>query len=178
MLGDKLFAVRLELQVLTVVLADQVADPPFRKADAGPELWDQVPLELFGRGIQGAIDLVGFLPTVLDSCLSGVGVVGLRVAGVVMVGEDGVVVMELTFVMLGVMFGFVRLCVRGEFGVEEGRGGGVDGARHEHQAFGEDVGRESEDGVAVDAGVFKVDSGGTVGAYDDLKLFIYIYIYI
>ena len=54
--------------------------------------------------------------------------------------------------------------------MKERRGGRVDGAREEHEAFGEDVRGEAEDGVPVNAGVLEVDAGSTVGADNDLKL--------
>ena len=66
--------------------------------------------------------------------------------------------------------GLVGLCVGGERSVEEGRRRGVDGSSEEHEAVGEDVGSETEDGVPINARVLKVDSRRAIGCDDNLEL--------
>ena len=64
----------------------------------------------------------------------------------------------------------VGLGVWRELGFKEGRSGGVDGACHQHETFGEDIRCEAKDGVSVNAGVFKIDTCHAVSANDDLEL--------
>ena len=64
----------------------------------------------------------------------------------------------------------VGFCVWRELGLKEGRSGGVDGARHQHETFGEDIRCEAKDGVSVDASVFEIDACHAISADDDLEL--------
>lgn len=49
--SDEVFAVTLELESLTVVLADQITQSCFSKTNAGTDLWSEGPLKFLGSGI-------------------------------------------------------------------------------------------------------------------------------
>jgi len=51
MAGDKVLSETFEFEGLTVVLANEVADPPLGKADARAHGWRQVPLQFLGSGV-------------------------------------------------------------------------------------------------------------------------------
>lgn len=46
--------------------------------------------------------------------------------------------------------------------MEQGRCAGIDRACEEHESVGVDVGREAQDGMAVDARVLEVDPCGAI----------------
>ena len=147
MRGDERLPVRLELERLAVVLADEVAQAGLGETDARAQLGRERPFEFLGRGV----DHVGG---------RGWGVLPAR--------------------------GLVGSGVGREGRVEEGGGGGVDGAREEHEALGEDVGGESgwelvvrirvgerdvpKDGMAVYACMLEIDARRAVRSDYDLQL--------
>jgi hypothetical protein len=139
--GNKFLAISLELELLTVILTDQVANPTLCKTNAGPQLGRELPLEF----LWCCINFLGF--------------------------SIGRVVAIMTILSGRTMFGgLVALGVRAEWGVEEGGCGWVDGARHEHESFRKDVGGKAKDGVAVYTRMFKVDTGGSIRTDDNLEL--------
>ena len=58
--------------------------------------------------------------------------------------------------------------------MEESRSRGVNGTCEEHETVSEDIRCETQDGMAIDAGVLEIDSSGTIGAYNDLQLLKYV----
>jgi hypothetical protein len=54
--------------------------------------------------------------------------------------------------------------------VEQRRRRGVDGPREQHEALREDIRRETQHGVAVDARMLEVDPRSAIRADDDLQL--------
>jgi len=124
----KFLSIPRKLKRRTLVLANESAQPGLGEPHSDPERGRDVPVEFLGRGVDGW------------------GVKG---------GSGG----ERTEVVAGnghkrgrggfKTRGFVRFGVGRETGVEEGGGGGVDGAGKEHETFGENIRRKSTSWLVV-----------------------------
>lgn len=136
------FAVTLELKRLTIVLTDQVAQARLREPNSRAQLGAEVPFQL----LRVCVDRHRRCrPEVRDG-----GRRRLRASVSVSVHLSGPVCLRL--------WRFIRLRKRGQRGVKEGRGRGVDGTRDEHETVREDISSVTEHSVSVNTGVLEVNT--------------------